>query len=51
MWGYELETYIERQKDRAKKNLESKIANKKKRGQEYYNPARLNAINAVQAYI
>ncbi len=50
MWGYELETYIERQKDRAKKSLESKVANKEKRGQEYYTPARLNAINAVQAY-
>lgn len=29
---------------------ESKIANKKKRGQEYYTPALLNTINAVQAY-
>lgn len=50
MWGYELETYIERQKERAKKKLNSKIANKLKRGQEYYTPARLNAIKAAQAY-
>lgn len=51
MWGYELEQYIERQKTRAKKNLESKIANKAKRGQEYYTPARLDTIKKVQATI
>lgn len=51
MWGYELEQYIERQKERSKKKLVSKVANKLKRGQEYYTPARLNSIKAVQDYI
>lgn len=49
--GYELETYIERLKTTSRKKSQSKIANKAKRGQEYYTPARLNMINAVKAYV
>lgn len=51
MWGYQLEMYIERHKEKAKKKLNSKIDNKLKRGQEYFTPARLDAIKATQAYI
>lgn len=49
--GYDLETYIERLKTSSKKKLQSKIANKEKRGQEYYTPTRLNAIKATKAYV
>lgn len=49
--GYELETYIERLKTTSRKKSQSKIANKAKRGQEHYTPARLNMINAVKAYV
>jgi len=51
MWGYDLEKYIENLKLRAKKRLDSKIASKAKRGQEYYTPARLKAMNATNAYV
>ena len=51
MWGYDLEVYISRIKAKGKEKLEAKIANKAKRGQEYYTPARLNIIKAAHAYI
>jgi len=35
MWGYDIETYIQKLTKKAKKKLESKIANKRKKGQEY----------------
>lgn len=50
MWGYELERYIEKQKERTKKKLVLKIDNKLKRGQEYYTLARLEVIKANKAY-
>lgn len=51
MWGYDLEIYISRITAKGKKKLEDKIANKAKRGQAYYTPARLNYIKAAHAYI
>lgn len=51
MWGYDLEVYISRMKTKNKKRLAVKIANKAKRGQEYYTPARLNIIKATHSYI
>lgn len=51
MWGYDIEEYIGNLKRKAIKQLNSKIANKAKRGQEYYTPARLKAIEAANAYI
>ncbi len=51
MWGYDIETYIQNLTNKAKKKLESKILNKKKRGQEYYTPDLMKSICAVKAYV
>lgn len=50
MNGYELEAYIQDYNQKAAKVLHSKIANKQKRGQEYYTPARLEFMKSVNAY-
>ncbi len=51
MWGYDIEKYIQNLTKKAKKKLESKILNKKKRGQEYYTPDRMKSVCAVKAYV
>jgi len=51
MWGYDIETYIQKLTKKAKKKLESKIANKRKKGQEYYTPDLIKAISATKAYV
>lgn len=51
MWGYDIETYIQNLTKKAKKKLESKILNKRKRGQEYYTPDLIKSISATKAYV
>lgn len=51
MWGYDIKEYIENLKSKSKKKLDSAIANKAKRGQDYYTPARLRAMKATFAYV
>ena len=51
MWGYEIEKYIDNLTNKIKKRTAKKIGKMKERGQEYYTPARLNAIAATKMYI
>lgn len=48
--GEELETYIEREKQKSRKRLNRKISKQKEQGKEYYTPYLMNKIRAAQAY-
>lgn len=50
MWGYDIGKYIENLTNKIKKKTAKKIEKMKERGQEYYTPARLNAIAAAKMY-
>lgn len=51
MWGYELEIYIARGKEKATKEQAKKIQRLKEQGKEYYTPSRIKKMNAAKAYI
>lgn len=51
MWGYDIEKYIENLTNRIKRKNAKQVEKMKERGQEYFTPARLNAIAATEMYI
>lgn len=51
MWGYELDTYIERGKQKSSEKRAKYIQRLKEQGKEYYTPSRLKKMYAAMAYV